>query len=60
MEAELKAISDFYDFMLCLVQRIEVFPRHDRYSRAPAERVGPRYARHRRRAIDDIVEYNVA
>ena len=28
----LKVISDFYDFMLYLVQRIEKFPRHHRYS----------------------------
>ena len=32
MESELKVISDFYDFMLYLVQRIETFPRHHRYS----------------------------
>src|SRR5271170_4953526 len=32
METELKVISDFYDFMLYLVQRIETFPRHHRYS----------------------------
>ena len=29
---ELKVISDFYDFMLYLIQRIEKFPRHHRYS----------------------------
>lgn len=29
---ELKVISDFYDLMLYLTQRIEKFPRHHRYS----------------------------
>jgi hypothetical protein len=29
---ELKVISDFYDFMLWLTQRIEKFPRQHRYS----------------------------
>jgi hypothetical protein len=28
----LKVISDFHDFMLILVQRIEKLPRHHRYS----------------------------
>ncbi|TVS20886.1 MAG: diversity-generating retroelement protein Avd [Planctomycetaceae bacterium] len=28
----MKVISDFYDFMLWLIQRIEKFPRHHRYS----------------------------
>ncbi|MBV8780212.1 MAG: diversity-generating retroelement protein Avd [Phycisphaerae bacterium] len=32
MEQELKVISDFYDFMLYLIQRVETFPRHHRYS----------------------------
>ena len=32
MESELKVISDFYDFMLYLTQRIETLPRHHRYS----------------------------
>ncbi|MCE9589046.1 MAG: diversity-generating retroelement protein Avd [Planctomycetes bacterium] len=32
MQPELKVISDFYDFMLYLIQRIEKFPRHHRYS----------------------------
>jgi hypothetical protein len=32
MTEELKVISDFYDFMLWLVQRVEKFPRHHRYS----------------------------
>jgi hypothetical protein len=29
---ELKIISDFYDFMLWMLQRTEKFPRHHRYS----------------------------
>ena len=29
---ELKVISDFYDFMLWLIQHTEKFPRHHRYS----------------------------
>ena len=29
---ELKVIADFYDFMLYLIQRVEKFPRHHRYS----------------------------
>ena len=29
---ELKVISDFYDFMLWLIQHTEQFPRHHRYS----------------------------
>jgi hypothetical protein len=32
MIEELKVISDFYDFTLWLVQRVEKFPRHHRYS----------------------------
>lgn len=32
MVQELKVISDYYDLMLYLVQRIEKFPRHHRYS----------------------------
>jgi len=32
MTEELKVISDFYDFTLWLVQRVEKFPRHHRYS----------------------------
>ena len=32
MASELKVISDFYDFALYLIQRIEKFPRHHRYS----------------------------
>lgn len=32
MAAELKVISDFYDFALYLIQRVEKFPRHHRYS----------------------------
>ncbi|MBI4603832.1 MAG: diversity-generating retroelement protein Avd [Planctomycetes bacterium] len=32
MAQELKVISDFYDLMLYLIQRIEKFPRHHRYS----------------------------
>ncbi len=32
MYQELKVISDFYDLMLYLIQRIEKFPRHHRYS----------------------------
>ncbi|MBN1655176.1 MAG: diversity-generating retroelement protein Avd [Deltaproteobacteria bacterium] len=32
MNEELKVISDFYDFTLWLVQRVEKFPRHHRYS----------------------------
>lgn len=31
-DRELKVIADFYDFMLYLIQRIEKFPRHHRYS----------------------------
>ena len=32
MAEELNVLSDFYDFMLWLTQRIEKFPRHHRYS----------------------------
>ena len=32
MSQELKVISDYYDLMVYLVQRIEKFPRHHRYS----------------------------
>ena len=32
MPEELKVISDFYDFALYLIQRVEKFPRHHRYS----------------------------
>ena len=32
MSHELKIISDFYDFTFYLIQRIEKFPRHHRYS----------------------------
>jgi len=32
MAEELKVISDFYQFMIWLVKRIEKFPRHHRYS----------------------------
>ena len=32
MPGELKIIVDFYDFMVYLIQRIERFPRHHRYS----------------------------
>ena len=32
MAQELKIIADFYDFMLWLVQHVEKFPRHHRYS----------------------------
>ena len=32
MARELKVISDFYDFTLYLIGRVEKFPRHHRYS----------------------------
>ena len=32
MRVELKVIQDFYDLMLYLIQRVEKFPRHHRYS----------------------------
>ena len=32
MPVELKVIQDFYDLMLYLIQRVEKFPRHHRYS----------------------------
>ena len=32
MAKELQVISDFYDFMVYLIQRVEKFPRHHRYS----------------------------
>ena len=32
MAGELKVIANFYDFALYLIQRIEKFPRHHRYS----------------------------
>jgi len=32
MRQELKVISDFYDYMLWLIQHAEKFPRHHRYS----------------------------
>ena len=32
MSQELKIIQDFYDFMLWMIQHIEKYPRHHRYS----------------------------
>jgi len=32
MPRELQVISDFYDFAIYLIQRIEKFPKHHRYS----------------------------
>lgn len=32
MKQELKVIQDFYDFMLWVIQHMEKFPRHHRYS----------------------------
>jgi len=32
MAQELKIVADFYDFMLWMIQHVEKFPRHHRYS----------------------------
>ena len=40
MPVELKVIQDFYDLMLYLVQRMEKFPRHHRYSLGTAREGG--------------------
>ncbi len=42
MSAELKVISNFYDFAIYLGQRIEKFPRHHRYSLGSAMEQGLR------------------
>ena len=69
-EKELKVIADFYDFMLYLIQRIEKFPRHHRYSLGIAMEnrlqailallLKAKYAREKTALLDDVnVELDV-
>ncbi|MEW6746343.1 MAG: hypothetical protein AB1486_26680 [Planctomycetota bacterium] len=63
MSAELKVLSNFYDFMLWLIRRTEKFPRHHRYSlgfsmenRLALAKTGPAEVRVLAAGADDLSE----